>query len=76
MAAKAGATKVDKLKNAAPIALEEWFDLVRESADATNEEKGACLLHDSVTGQPYCTRTTPSACKKLKGEWIGGPCGG
>jgi hypothetical protein len=70
-------TKAERLAEAQPIDLQEWLGIIAEAdASGIEEEKGACILKDPVTGQPYCTRTTPEACKKLKGFWVGGPCGG
>jgi|GEM_PF-5153635 len=43
------------------------------------EEKeicGACLVTDPQTGTSKCVYVTKDECKKLKGTYIGGPCGG
>jgi hypothetical protein len=75
--AKKRKTKAERLTEAKSIELDAWLASIREAdAAGDKDEKGACLLRDPVTGQPYCTRTTPQACKKLKGYWVGGPCGG
>jgi len=75
MVAKKRQTDRERLAEAQPIDLDIWLAEIREAATDPNDEKGACLLKDPVTGQPYCTRTSRTACKKLKGYWVGGPCG-
>jgi len=76
---KSGAAKRAKVARAKPTTLQKHLArlqaVVKKSA-AADEERGACLVTDVQTGQNRCIRTTPSACKALKGVFIGGPCGG
>ena len=68
-------TKKERLAESVEISLEDWIQDIRQT-DEVDEEKGACLLRNPNTGQTFCVQTTKPACAKLKGSWIGGPCGG
>jgi hypothetical protein len=67
------------LRTAKRVTLRQHLKRIQTVADASTahgEERGACLVTDPQTGQNRCIRTTPTACKALKGAFIGGPCGG
>jgi hypothetical protein len=77
-------TRAEQLAEARSISLEEWVARVKglDSSGADGElregvapPRGACLVKDPRTGQSLCIRTTPEACKALKGSFLGGPCG-
>jgi hypothetical protein len=61
------------------LKLHEWLDEVREhaaTAAAAGSPPGACLVPNSQTGGNDCVLTDEDTCtSKLKGIWIGGPCG-
>lgn len=68
------------IAGARPIDLQEWLATIAgmhaaTAADAASDERGACLVKDPRTGQTFCIRTSPDACKALKGTFVGGPCG-
>jgi hypothetical protein len=78
--ARKSPSRRERLEAARPISLEDWLDEVRRRDAAATEAKaapvrGACLVKDPRTGQSLCIRTTPDACRSLKGTWLGGPCG-
>jgi len=58
------------------VSLDAFLEDVRDVHATTPEpERGACLVKDPKTGQSVCIRTSPEACKALKGTFVGGPCG-
>ena len=61
------------------LELHEWLEEVSEHAaravDAGSPQ-GACLVPNPQTGGNDCVLTDEDTCtSKLKGIWIGGPCG-
>jgi hypothetical protein len=83
---KRGATGTAAREAIAPLAkphrnlkLHEWLDEIRDHAQAAataGSPSGACLVPNSQTGGNDCVFTDQATCtSKLKGVWIGGPCG-
>ena len=68
-------TLKSQAKMAEVVEMSAWLARVQKAHDEADEEKGACLLKDPVTGQLFCSRTTQTLCAQQKGKWIGGPCG-
>lgn len=61
------------------LKLHEWLDEVRDqaaTAAAAGSPQGACLVPNPQTGGNDCVFTDEDTCtSKLKGIFIGGPCG-
>jgi hypothetical protein len=36
---------------------------------------GACVITDAQTGTRRCFQTSPQACTRFGGKFVGGPCG-
>ena len=66
-------------KHKRSLSLEEWLSEIRDHALAAaraGEPTGACLVPNSQTGGNDCVITDEATCtNRLKGAWIGGPCG-
>lgn len=76
-APKPGTASLVKAKR--HLQLHEFLDELRahaEAASAAGSPSGACLVPNSQTGGHDCVFTDEDTCtSKLKGVWIGGPCG-
>jgi hypothetical protein len=58
--------------------LEEWFDSIREAvakAEADGKPKGACMVPNPLGGPAHCVMVDEATCGKIKGNFLGGPCG-
>jgi hypothetical protein len=58
--------------------LEKWFEYIREAvakAEADGEPKGACMVTNPLGGNAHCIMVDEKTCGKLKGTFLGGPCG-
>ena len=86
---KTAKERQEEVRAARQVSFEEYIEEIRalheseqesdSEAASTKEaaaiQRGACLIRSAGTGGSVCVRTTPAACKQMKGVFIGGPCG-
>lgn len=70
-------TKQQRLADAKTVSLTDWIGEIKAAhSKESDQSNGACLISIPSTGQNVCVQTTKAVCQKMKGYWVGGPCGG
>jgi len=58
--------------------MKTWLKKIEEcldSARASGQPFGACILPDPAGGPPICRQADEATCKNLGGTYLGGDCG-